>query len=368
VLDPAGFAAFEATLLSALDGPTGLAATAILCGALDAELRSAATAYEDADALGTRVHDAIQGVVDLPVALATAGATLIADGDPLRAAQTVVVEDPGLADDAAAVIGLPALAAGATRILPDGHGVARDLGVDTRGPAARPPRSLPDVLDDLVVRAEDTSHHGAIDVRVLTLPDGSRRAIVDISGTKSWTPLPTSDVTSLTTNGRALIGRSGAYEGGVLAAMRRAGVRRTDQVMIVGHSEGGIVAVTTARDALATGEFDVTHVVTTGAPIGRTIASLPPRVQVLALENNRDVVPHLDGVANPDRANVVTVSARRGDGTIVGDHRLDTVYRPLSADVAASTDDSVTHFLDTAHGYFEGRKVVTHMYQIVRAY
>lgn len=45
--------------------------------------------------------------------------------------------------------------------------------------------------------------------------------------------------------------------------------------------------------------FNITHVVTAGSPIGRT--DIPADVQVLSLENQRDIVPHLDAAPNPDR-------------------------------------------------------------------
>jgi pimeloyl-ACP methyl ester carboxylesterase len=210
--------------------------------------------------------------------------------------------------------------------------------------------------------------HGGIDVRMVTLADGSRRVIVDITGTKSWDPLPTGDVTSLTTNGRALVGVRTAYEQGVLLAMRRAGVRRHDKVMLVGHSQGGMVAVTAARDALRSGEFDVTHVVTAGSPVALTVGQLPRRVQVLALENRRDVVPHLDGRANPDRRNVTTATASSGDGTVLGDHAVEGAYVPIAEEVDASRNRSVRDFLDGAGDFFRGTEVRTTTYQVTRGY
>jgi pimeloyl-ACP methyl ester carboxylesterase len=251
--------------------------------------------------------------------------------------------------------------------VPDGHGVAEPLGRDTGGVAGRPPRGLTDVIGDLA-RRNDDRRHGVVDVRLLTLPDGTRRAIVDITGTKSWTPTPTGDITSLTTNGRALVGERTAYEQGVLTAMRKAGIRRSDEVMLVGHSEGGLVAVTTARDAAASGEFTVTHVVTAGAPVGLTVGSLPSRVQVLALENARDVVPHLDGVANPDEPNVTTASSSHGDSTIGGDHDLHLSYVPIARDVEASGDRSIHDFLAGCQDYFRAARVETRTFQIERRY
>ncbi|MBE7162915.1 MAG: alpha/beta hydrolase, partial [Williamsia herbipolensis] len=245
--------------------------------------------------------------------------------------------------------------------------VAVDLGDDSGGSAARPPRALHEVLGELARRNGD-AHHGAVDVRILTLPDGSRRAIVDITGTKSWTPAPTADITSLTTNGRALTGTPTAYEQGVLSAMHDAGVRPTDPVMVVGHSEGGMVAVQVAQQAAASGRFDVTHVVTAGSPIGLTVGALPSRVRVLALENEHDVVPHLDGTANPDLPNVTTVEGDHGDGTVGGDHDIRESYVPIARDAEAASSRSIEAFLHSAGAFFRGERVETHAYQIVREY
>jgi hypothetical protein len=365
LLDPVGYAQYEADLLDALDGLHGLTWLGAHAGVIDGELRVAANAYEQADRLSSDVHETVTALIGAPPALIAAAGELGRSGNPIAAAQAALVRDPEVADIVVDALGISATLAVLAGRIPDGHGVVRNPGVDAFGVAALPPRRLTDLIRNLAQRSGQ-GPHGEIDVRILTMPDGSRRAIVDITGTKSWDPLPTSDITSLTTNGRALVGRRTAYEQGVLAAMRTAGVRRTDHVMIVGHSEGGMVAVTTARDATRSGEFDVTHVVTAGAPIGQSVAGAPGRVQVLALENRTDVIPHLDGTANPDRPNVTTASGERGDRTVRGDHDLTRSYLPLAGDVQASQHRSVREFLHTARGYFGATQVVTHTYQIVR--
>ncbi len=365
LLDPVGYARYEADLLDALDGVHGLTWLGAHAGVIDGELRVAATAYEEADRLANDLHDTVVGLVSAAPALVAAAGELARSGNPIAAAQAGLVRDPEAADIVVTTLGIPAALATLAGQIPDGHGVVRDPGVDRTGVAALPPRRLRDLVRDLAQRS-DRGPHGAIDVRILTMPDGTRKAVVDITGTKSWDPLPTSDITSLTTNGRALVGRRTAYEEGVLAAMRAAGVRRTDQVMLVGHSEGGMVAVTTARDATRSGEFDVTHVVAAGAPIGRSAADVPGRVKVLALENRTDVVPHLDGAANPDRPNVTTATGERGNRTVRGDHDLTRSYLPLAGDVEASQHRSIREFLHSARGYFAAAQVVTHTYQIAR--
>lgn len=367
LLDPVGFAEFEYELLAALDVWQGLSWAAAECGGIDLELQLAARAYAEVDRLAGDVHDSVVGVVDLPGAVGHGAATLARTGDPVRAVYAVLADDPQVADLAVNALGLPGLLSATARLLPDGRGLAVDTGVDRAPVATAPPRRLTDLVGDLDRRNGDR-RHGEIDVRIITGPDGRRRVVVDITGTKSWALTPTPDITSLTTNGRALVGERTAYEQGVIAALRDAGVGPADEVMLVGHSEGGLVAVNTARDVTRSGEFDVTHVITAGAPIGLVVGQLPSRVQVLALENTSDVVPHLDGVANPDRINVTTASAHEGDGTIGGDHSIGGAYLPLAADVQDSTDAAVLDFLRSAGGYLHGTAVVTHTYQVIRRY
>jgi len=367
LLDPVGYAEFEADLLLALGVWGGLGGAAAICGQLDGELHAAAALYEGADRLETAVRDVVLGGLLAAPALAHAVAVLASTHDAVKAAETIVAEDPQLADDLITVIGLPTQLAVWAHEIEDGSGVALSTGVNTCGASGLAPRHLTDVIADLGQRSDD-DRHGMIDVRILAMPDGTRRAIVDISGTKSWDPFPTSDITSLTTNGRALVGEHTAYEQGVLAAMHQAGVQSNDDVMLVGHSEGGMVAVNAARDAVASGEFNVTHVITAGAPIGLTVSALPSSVQVLALENKKDVVPHLDGRANPDQPNITTASTRHGDGTVVGDHSIDDAYLPVAADVQASHNRSISDFLASAAGFFRARAVETQTFQITRRY
>ena len=112
----------------------------------------------------------------------------------------------------------------------------------------------------------------------------------------------------------------------------------------------------------------MSHVVTAGAPVGLTVAKLPGSVQVLALENHNDIVPHLDGRTNPDKVNVTTATVTRGNGTIVDDHDLDQSYVPGAADLDAGHDPSVTSFLSGARGFFDATSVETHTFVITRQY
>lgn len=366
VVDPSGYAAFEQDLLDAIGAAGGLGTAAAQAHDLHDHLRAAVASYQHLEGWLRSSFGGepgwLTGLAMLPLGLTAGAATMAVTGDPVAAGQAVLGADPAFGDTvfSAALTGIGLL----NDLESDGHGVVRRPGIDTAGVAGRAPRSLSDIVGDLAQR--DDGRHGAIDVRVLTMADGTRRAIVDITGTKSFDPLPTHDVTSLTTNSRAVVGRPSAYEQGVLAAMHRAGVRVGDDVLMVGHSQGGMVAVNAAREALRSGQFNVTHVVTAGAPIGRTVGALPKQVQVLALENKHDLVPHLDGNANPNTVNVTTVTGDRGDGTVVGDHDLRRSYLPITADTDASRNTAVRAYIRSADGYLHATSVETHTYQIQR--
>src|SRR3712207_6522248 len=115
--------------------------------------------------------------------------------------------------------------------------------------------------------------------------------------------------------------------------------------MLVGHSQGGMVAAQAAHDSgTADFPYDVRSVVTAGSPVAR--AGVPPSVQVLALENAHDIVPHLDGRSNDDDPNVTTVTFDRQTGSIGENHGIGSAYRYGARAVDRSTDPSIEAFRD----------------------
>ncbi|MEP7019880.1 MAG: Mbeg1-like protein [Pseudonocardiales bacterium] len=359
LFDPAGLANFEADLLDALDGYHGLSWIAAQCAAIDGELRTAAAAYQEADRAATALLDRLGALPRLTPAAVHALAMLLATGNVPHALETLLTDDPALVD--ALMNAGPVIAdAMAAPLWMDGQPLVVG-GAVTR---TAPPRNLADVMSALALRNHGSP--GEIDVRILTGADGTRRVIVDIPGTKTWDPRDRADITGPITNVRALVGLPTAYERGVLQAMQRAGVKPTDDVMLVGHSEGGMIAVEAALSCAKSGQFRVSHIVTAGAPLGLTVAKLPGSVQVLALENHNDIVAHLDGRTNPDKVNVTTATVTRGNGTILDDHGLDEAYVPGAADIDVSHDPSLTAFLSGASGFLQATNAETHTYVITR--
>src|SRR5882757_714437 len=373
VLDPGGVAEFERRLLAALDGPAGVTWLSARCAGVDVGLRAAAAAYLGADRLDERLAPELGVLVHAPQAIGD-GALALARGDPDRALQEVLTSDPELADlgvgAAAGLLGGGSVTA-STRLLQrpfaDGTPQVGALGEDGVADASGPPRTLRDLLAGLAHR--DLGQPGEIDVTLLDGADGRRRVIVNIPGTKDWSLAGHNpDVTSLATNLRAIGGEVTTYERGILEALRRAGVQGDDDVLLVGHSEGGLVAVNAAGHLASTGEFHVSHVVTAGAPIGLIAGGTPSNVDMLALENDGDVVPHLDGAQNPDRVNVTTATVRHDHGDIAANHDLDASYLPGAADIDASDDPSVRAYLAGIGGFLTADTVHTRTYVITRGY
>jgi hypothetical protein len=162
---------------------------------------------------------------------------------------------------------------------------------------------------------------GNLRIFSLPQPDGSRRWIVEIPGTQEWSPDAGGNPVDLTTNLRLMAGQNTAENEAIRSAMRQAGIRPGEEVLLAGHSQGGIAAASLAADEDTRREFHITHVVTGGSPIARF--TIPDDVAVLAIEHEQDAVPRLDGEPNPDRPNWVTVqrdpTGLAEPGTIIDD-------------------------------------------------
>jgi len=397
-LDPGGAAAFEAALLVALDGPSGLTALAARLGMRAAAVTTVRAGYEAADAVQAELMSArewyegvsaLQHLQMIAMGLGPAASAFMSPASSLDPdhwqlytdPERWLTEHPGEIDDF--LNSLPGmtghgpstswqellgeLSAG----FPDG---TYELTGQVEAPPpemTNPPLGYRDLLaglnyrDSLAVRGNDE-----IDVRIVTQPDGTTAYIVDIPGTKD-SSLPIPDLTvgpvtvdlpndsvdpatglipnsnDMTTNALTLAGQTTARELAIAEALRRAGASPTDPVMLVGHSQGGMVAAQAAADtADGTFGYNVTHVLTAGSPVA--LADVPPDVQVLSLENEHDIVAHLDGAENPASPNHTTVSFAYQAGSIGGNHQLSVGYLDAAAALDSTYSPSVDAFTDSA--------------------
>lgn len=164
-----------------------------------------------------------------------------------------------------------------------------------------------------LMHQQDRLSQGAAEVQVVRIQGFSGPAyVVQIPGTQEWNPRRGSNPVDTATNVHLIAGGRTAMADAVVAAMEAARIPRNAPVMLSGHSQGGMVAAALAADPQCRIRFKVAAVVTAGSPIGRVV--IPDSVAVLSLEEKQDPVPRLDGAANPDRTNWVTVTRDLTDG------------------------------------------------------
>ncbi len=201
-------------------------------------------------------------------------------------------------------------------------------------------------------------------VRVVEVPqdDGTSAWILELPGTQDWGPRPEANPFDLTTDVEAMTGEATLAAAGAAAVLDAAQRRRGrlgvgDPVMLVGHSQGGILAASLASDPAFRARQRVTDVVAFGAPVSRF--PVPPGVRVLSVEHRQDPVPRLDGGRSPDRAGWTTVE-RDLAGPARPSGRAPPTARPsTSGRRSCSTHDSGTARVTRRSSRGRPRRVAT---------
>lgn len=427
VLSPGSYAQVMGVIGELELGRTGLAASGLELGELSLHLRQAVLAYRFVDAAMSKLTIGAQNLggfvvgAALPVvAVPAAGLVLGAEGArdlpgflsdlvagraslssfPSRVlsttaedANTFLWEHPGLVQDgiggaAGLETGLQAWVPAPYRWALPFQGVPRDYPQAVqnlagffrdgdphvgKGGVQQPgDNTSPTSVSDLFYgvqrrqrRSPGPAVPGEIGVQRLAGPDGIERFVVQLPGTESWALTPGSTARDLSTNLHTMAGGSTVYMRGVEVAMARAHIPAGAPVMLVGHSQGGMTAAALAADPAFRSRFNVTQVVTAGAPIARF--EVPAGVQVLALENRNDLVPALEGADNPDRANVTTLTFSDNKGAMGENHSLNDTYAPAAADLPAG-DPSYAAWRESAQGFLDpaNQTSTTDTYAITR--
>ncbi|RJQ73680.1 alpha/beta fold hydrolase [Pseudonocardiaceae bacterium YIM PH 21723] len=391
ILDPAGAARFEAAMARALDGAHGLTATSVEVGLRGAKYRASAAAYELSDELSRtaleggkwlagRVVGAAPGALVGAAALAAADVYLNYGGDWDK----WIGEHPGVIDAliggapgfVSGLLGVPLSQAQLMELLagayPDGEPVVKELRLEHPKDPDQQIHGLYGIMRGLEHRDDDkgfdpnrAENIANVDVRQVVGADGVTRWVVDIPGTRELTNSPWSGTHSANDAGVNLDGMAGnptVLEKGIREAMAKAGVQQGDPVMLVGHSQGGIVAGRAATDLQDS--YNVTHVVTAGSPVANI--PVPDKVQMLSLENNNDIVPKLDGSPGQDRPNHTTVSYDAVADGVMPNHRIHDNYVRAAADLDQSQDPSIKQFRESADGFLNGEQKETHTYRVSR--
>jgi hypothetical protein len=407
VLSPLTFAEAEASVLAATTGTHGILVESVVYETDAVLVRASVDALEECDRLVARSVGVLDYLTGRAVgfALAETAPYLLAAGvlaarlDPglttevegfaeqhPEVEQHLVAGSGGLLDGLLAAL-VPAGLVGLAGFHPTAGDAAATLAALYGGegpPRVRrradlsvplgdvPPDSLADLLrhlretDDLSP-ADRPGDQGTIEIQTIREPDGSIRHIVYLPGTDDLATTPLSqdgDVRDLATSLDLVAGHDTTYQQGIEEAMRRAGIRPDDPVLLAGHSQGGMEAAAILGNG---SPFHVTHVVTAGAPTAQ-VSGFPPGSHVLSLENHGDVVPLLDGADNPDSVQQVTVRFDDHGASLAGSHHLGHYIRGAAA-ADASSDPSIRAELGSlrAHGFLgSGGTSSSQVFQITR--
>ncbi|MDG4856884.1 lipase family protein [Streptomyces sp. T-3] len=150
--------------------------------------------------------------------------------------------------------------------------------------------------NDIVSYIDDIAalgNHGLALLRRVECADGSVRHVLLLPGT-SFGRLSNSTPQDLIGAFDAALRTDTTYSRAVKQLVLRAGVPVGSELMIVGHSLGGITAINLATDLDFVSTYRLTHVVTVGSPIDNK-RPVDPTTRVISLVNEHDVIPNLDG-------------------------------------------------------------------------
>lgn len=168
---------------------------------------------------------------------------------------------------------------------------------------------------------------------------------VDIRGTQVWSVTGTNPQdmrTNLQTNACGLAGKSDMTKA-VTRALDQAGYRSGQPVELIGHSQGGAVAAQVGSDPKLAKKYNVKSVVTLGSNTGGFRPA--PGVHMVALENTADIVPRLDGRANPNVPNLTTVQTYKNAGGISANHSKE-LYAQVARAWERSGDGDYARFIE----------------------
>ena len=175
----------------------------------------------------------------------------------------------------------------------------------------------------------------------IQMPGEPDRFEVYIGGTADWSVIASDEPLDMTSNVQAIAELPAGSYRAVEQAMADAGVTAHSDVVVTGHSQGGLIATALA----ASGDYSVRGVVTIGAPAGHIV--VPSSIPVVAIEHTDDLVPALAGVRTNHDAILVERRAFE-PGADLGDSPLPAHERAPYRETAALADRSADAKLTAA--------------------
>jgi hypothetical protein len=151
----------------------------------------------------------------------------------------------------------------------------------------------PTSVSELALGVTDSYKAADGNIRITTVegPDGPR-VIVSVPGTEAWNPSAGDNPMDLTGNLVTAGGSRSTMSEAVILAMENADIPPGAEVMMVGHSQGGMTVADLTSDSAFVDKYNVTNAMTYGSPIDS--AHIDPSVSVLEMQHQHDAVPRLD--------------------------------------------------------------------------
>lgn len=208
----------------------------------------------------------------------------------------------------------------------------------------------PESIAGLASRLNNKS--GNIRLERYQTPKG-RIVVMYLPGTSEWNPLNSNKAFDSRSDAELLGNgeKSSAYRA-ANAAMNAFGVNQQDRLVLVGYSQGGMVAA-----ELAAQHANVTSVVTMGSPIANE--QIPAGVKVISLEHSNDIVPAISGTTNPMTENWATASrhveVNQGENVLKAHEMREYVSTSALAD--ASTDSGLNRLRNSVLNQFENAEL-----------
>ena len=174
-------------------------------------------------------------------------------------------------------------------------------------------------------------------------PSGSWESDVYIAGTQHWGLGSSAEPFDMESNLALVAGVSAASLVAVQAAMKKAGVRPTDRVHYVGHSQGGLLASRVAES----GRYLTGSVLTVGAPLGTAPAS--GSYPALAIAHTDDLVPGVAGAQEPTGRTLIETHSGSSPLDVAGAHSREGYAHTAERVDASPARDSFPRW-DAAEG------------------
>lgn len=225
--------------------------------------------------------------------------------------------------------------------------------------------------DWLLSGLDGLSHEGSVRVVEVPVADGSTTWVVQVPGTHGGVLRGGEVPMDWPANVSLMLRDTSASKIAAAKALTRAQGGRSqpgDRVVLVGFSQGGLVAASLASDPDFGSRYRVSHVLTAGSPIDEF--PIPDSTAVLSLQQRGDPVHQLDVSPPPERGNWTTVTSSAA-ATTTGWFRFHDLrlYRGVAARADGSRDVSLTTWgrgVAPALAPAAGSKAVVHEFRSKR--